>query len=89
MADNLTLPPSVTHVVDLLAKVHDAREVEEQAAEARKKAELELAEFLMVSRRDKDMAFDAEFDAKQTIVDIALIARRAELAARSQRGSAP
>ena len=71
------LPEGLGPVVDALVAVRAAERAHEQAGELRRAAEVRLAEVVGKRRRDKDMAFEADFEARDLIVD-AVVALYAE-----------
>lgn len=63
------LPEDLGPVVEALVAVRQAECAHERAGEARRAAEVRLAEAVGQRRRDKDMAFEADFEARALIVD--------------------
>jgi hypothetical protein len=67
-----SLPDELGPVVEALAAVRAAERAHDRAADARRAADLRLAEVVGQRRRDKDMAFEADFEARDLIVNAAL-----------------
>jgi len=59
----------ISAVAGALLTLREARRQADEAYERVRAAELHLAEIIGVQRRDKDMGFDAEYEAKELLVE--------------------
>lgn len=66
------LPTDLVPMIEALAEVRRADMDYDAAREAKDAADLRLAEVVGTRRRDKDMSFDAEFDAHRILEQAAI-----------------